>query len=217
MVLSPSHALLERIKTNTPKYFVNHAVSEYFFADQPSESLPGRNRIKVGYVGNLRSKYLDFPLLREVVDKNPQCDFMMVGDNAGIESSLPQADHVYFLGFMPNERLPRVLAACDILLLCYDTVRYNVEASNSHKIIEYLASGRMVVSTRILEYVGHPELVRMPEQNQALPALLQEIAANLHGYDNDGLRQRRIEFARAHTYSKQLIRIDGWIDKLKLS
>ncbi|HEX8038978.1 MAG TPA: glycosyltransferase, partial [Chryseosolibacter sp.] len=216
VVLSPSRLLLDSIDTKTLKYFIHHAVADYFFDAKAMQQLPGHNPFKVGYVGNLHSKYLDFRLLKRVIAENADCDFIFVGDDSGtpLKDTRP-AENVFFLGAFSSDRVPAFLKACDILLLCYDTVSYRAQASNSHKVMEYLASGKAIVSTRMEEYLHAPRLLNMPENNGELPALLRSVKEKLHVLNNPQSQETRIEFARTNTYDYQLSTIDRVIDEAK--
>src|SRR5690606_11806126 len=93
--------------------------------------LPGSAPIRVGYAGNLQSKYIDIGLLREVIANNPFCDFVFAGDNSVSNARiLSTLDNVYFVGLLSTEQVPGFLNACDVLFYCYDTETYAVEASN---------------------------------------------------------------------------------------
>ena len=214
LVFSPSRLILESIRTKTRKVFLNHAVAEYFFQDDGRESLPGTNAIKVGYVGNLQSKFLHSSLLTRVVEENLHCDFIFVGqNNDDCMKELKNMSNVFFQGAYINQHVPSFLRACDILLLCYDTDRYRIEASNSHKIMEYLASGRTIVSTPIGEYLQFPDLVVMPKELNDLPSLLNHVSKNLGAYNNAARQTQRKQFAQANTYAEQLRKIEHAISQ----
>jgi glycosyltransferase involved in cell wall biosynthesis len=215
VVLSPSSLLLQQIETSRPKYFLNHAVAEHFFDPGERMELPGSAPIRVGYAGNLQSKYIDIGLLREVIANNPFCDFVFAGDNSVSNARiLSTLDNVYFVGLLSTEQVPGFLNACDVLFYCYDTETYAVEASNSHKILEYLASGRVVVGTRVYEYRDRQDLVISPKENKELPLLMRQVVGELELYNAEEVRRKRVDFARQHTYPLQLKRISEWIESI---
>ena len=216
LVLSPSRLLLDEIKTRTPRIFLNHAVEDYFFTEEVVTTVPGKQKFKVGYVGNLQSKFLDFDLLKNVVAFNPDCDFIFAGDDSGpFLETIKACKNVYFIGSLDNRIVPSFLKACEVLLLCYDTDKYRVEASNSHKIMEYLASGKSIVSTRMQEYKNFPELIFMPEENSKLPELLKTVVNNLPECNSHAAREKRIKYANQHTYDRQLIQIDRYLQEIR--
>jgi glycosyltransferase involved in cell wall biosynthesis len=62
-------------------------------------------------------------------------------------------DNTTFLGFIPNDQLPRVQAACDVLLMPYE--RHiavsgggdTSETASPMKVFEYMAAGRPILSS----------------------------------------------------------------------
>lgn len=206
LVLAPSQLILDTIQTKTPKVKINHAVADYFLV--PNLQVTSTNaRIKIGYVGNLDSKYLDFELLKQVVEMNAGCDFIFIGGQTNNPKlSLPA--NARFVGRKENREVPALLNSCDVLLLCYNTTLFWKEASNSHKIMEYLSTGKVVVSTRIAEYIDKPLLVVMPDQNNELPKLINQVCSKITDYNAPEKQNIRIEYAKQNSYENQLKKID---------
>ncbi len=216
IVLSPSSDLLSTLATPAPKYFINHAVADHYLNPARRMDMPGNNKLKVGYVGNLRSHYLDFALLKAVVTANSQCDFVFAGDNSSAAmDELREFSNVFFVGVLGSCDVPAFLRGCDGLLVCYDTDRYKREASNAHKIMEYMASGRVVMGTRINQYRDRPDLFAMPQSNAALPEFVRDVMDRLPEFNDPVSQARRQAFASEHTYSRQLDRLEGLIGKIK--
>jgi hypothetical protein len=209
LVISPSYQVLEGIICKTTKAHIFHAVAGYFFNRYETKILPGKNKIKVGYVGNLQSKYLDYELLKKTIQRNAHCDFIFIGDSENIINTYTHVSNVYFLGSIANDKLPALLQSCDMLLLCYNTEKFWKEASNSHKVMEYLSSGKVVLSTRLAAYMNMKDLLIMPKQNLHLPELLEGVSKEIDVYNNEANSLRRIAFAREHTYERNLEIIDS--------
>ena len=209
VVLAPSDLVLNGVQNHTRKARANHAVADYFFDVTPVlNTLPGSNKIKIGYVGNLDSKYLNLSLLLKTIEANPDCDFMLVGNYENALAVNFAQPNVFLLGPLANKDLPGLLSHMDVLLLCYDTEQFWEQASNSHKIMEYLSTGKVTVSTRIAEYISRPDLVVMPDKNVDLPLLLKKVKDQLHLYNAATQMKTRKDFALDHTYEKELERID---------
>ena len=210
LVLAPSQALLDGIDTASKKIKINHAVARSFFAEARTQSLPGNNPIKIGYVGNLESRYLHKQLLMRVIHENPNCDFIFAGAEDGSYAlDLRKFTHVFFKGLVPYDQLPVFLKSCDILLLCYDTNQFRMEASNAHKVMEYLSAGKAIVSTRLAEYESLPDLVIMPVNNEDLPRLLSGVMTHLDHHNSPSAQQRRMTFAMNNTYESQIKLIES--------
>ncbi len=213
-VLSPSPSLLDMIETSTPKYFINHALADHFISNPARADMPGFNSLKIGYVGNLQSHYLDQNLLRRVINENQHCDFVFAGDELSVANELRELSNAYFVGRLSTHDVPAFLNGCDGLLLCYDTLRFEREVSNAHKIMEYLASGRVVMSTRIRQYNDKPELVLVPDSNDGLPVLVRDVTNNISHFNSPVSQQKRKAFALEHTYRHNVDIIEEWIKEL---
>jgi hypothetical protein len=209
IVFAPASVILEQIDTRTQKIKIQHAVADYFFDPQIKVDLPGdKKRRKILYVGNLESKFLHFDLMREVISRNAECDFIFIGDAKKFQLSSDEFPNLWTVGEIKNTAVPSWLAAADVLWLCYDTDRFFEGASNAHKIMEYLSSGKVVVTTKIAEYINSDLLV-MPDQNENLPGLMRSVVRNLEIYNAPGSADARINFARSNTYLKQVEIIDA--------
>jgi glycosyltransferase involved in cell wall biosynthesis len=207
IVLSPSHAILNRLQTRTFKQHLDHAVADYFLWDHQPVPLPGSQQRKIVFVGNLGSKYLNQELALETILKNQAADFIFVGDASALPLKLKEQLNVFCLGRVANSVLPSIFKSADVLWLYYDTEKYEVEASNSHKIMEYLSSGKVIVSTKIAEYTQR-QLLIMTDVNDQLPQLMQDVLENLDHYNSTELQTVRIEFAKGNTYTRQLKKIE---------
>ncbi len=73
--------------------------------------------------------------------------------------------------------------------------------------MEYLSSGKVIVSTRVAEYVHTPELVVMPSENKLFAGCLGAVASNLAEWNSEANRQRRKAYAAANAYPKLVDKI----------
>ena len=158
-----------------------------------------------GYAGHLYAgRGID--MLEDLAYRNPDVHYLWVGgEPEAVEvwrSRLQQAglQNVQLLGFVPNERLPLVQAACDVLLMPYerkisvsgggDTAQF----ASPMKQFEYLASGRAILASDLpvfREILNEGNAVLLPPEDVAAwdQALKQLIA-------DDSRRNTLAEIAR---------------------
>ncbi len=99
----------------------------------------------------------------------------------------------------------------DAFLICYDLSVENRNGPNYHKLMEYISTGKVIISNNIITYKNAPEFVQMVterENNESLPALFKKVMANLSYYNSISPQEKRIAFAAANTYRKQIRRIE---------
>ncbi|NIS80793.1 MAG: glycosyltransferase [Anaerolineales bacterium] len=140
--------------------------------------------ITFGYTGHLYPGR-GVELLLELARINPSVQFLWVGgEPAAIQrwrTRLQDAtvENVRLLGFVSNENLPMIHAACDVLLMPYarrisvssggDTARF----ANPMKVFEYLAAGRVIISSDL------PVLREVLDESNAILAPPED----LHAWD----------------------------------
>jgi glycosyltransferase involved in cell wall biosynthesis len=229
IVISISDLILAQYsREDVPKLRLNHGLGGPFLNIAREKAADRRNeRIRVGYVGNLTLDSIDREILLRIIRENKDVLFNLVGpvsgknNNLGLGSGdhdisslldeLNKMENVTLHGVRPQSEIPGILAGCDILLACYKRTRM-FNCDNSHKIIEYLSSGKVVVSTHLSSYEGN-DLVEMSPagRNDQLPALFGMVVKDLDKYNSPEIQQRRKAFALENTYEGHLSRIESFI------
>ncbi len=208
-----SQNIVDRLlKSNQNSFLVPHGVS-IEKSDFPTVKLPGKNSIKAMYAGNLDSRYLDRSVLFELINKHPYVDFIFLGSGG---SDWPRNEHTFFLGVIAHEHLQNFLQQADVLLLIYDVEKYPNQLTNAHKILEYLASGKVIVSTFISDYSGNP-LVEMAINQRDLSILFNRIVSDLPVYNSLERQKARMEYAGSNSYSDRLVAIEQLIRSVTTS
>jgi glycosyltransferase involved in cell wall biosynthesis len=188
------------------------------------KSLPGRNRVKALYAGNLAMQYLDWEIIAKAVEENPQVDFVFVGSGAEVfdlktnsmhdfKQAIFRCKNVYKLGKVSSEALSSLYQAADVLLIAYQQA-HHADQANPHKMMEYLGSGKVIVCTHTAEYLNQKELLAMCGDNHKWPALFKDVVANLEKWNAEESQNQRKEFAMDNTYERQLERIEGFIQSI---
>lgn len=206
-----SQNIVDRLLTSNKNSFrVPHGVS-IEKSELTELQLPGTNSIKAMYAGNLDSKYLDRSTLFELVDSHPEVDFIFLGSGG---SDWGRRKNTFFLGVINYEYLGSYLAKADVLLLIYDTGKYPDQLTNSHKILEYLASGKVILSTFISDYASIPFLMEMVKDKGELPSLFNKIISGLAFYNGLEKRNARIKYAEGNSYSDRLLVIEQLVGRV---
>lgn len=177
-------------------------------------------RFTAGYTGHLYAgRGVQFML--DLAENLPEMDFLLAGGENRQISELNEMiasrklENLFIAGFVPNAELPIYQAACDILLMPYQS---QVAASSGGdisrylspmKLFEYLACGRVIVSSNLpvfYEILNDQNAVLLPagEVKSWMKALRQ-----LQG--NPQMRQNLAEQARNealnYTWEKRVERI----------
>lgn len=99
------------------------------------------------YVGALAG-WFDFPLLAAVARRCPEVDFRLYGPAGSPLAVMPA--NVRLCGPLPRSGLPEVLASASVGIVPFEVVRHRklIDPVRPLKVLEYLAAGLPVVSTR---------------------------------------------------------------------
>jgi hypothetical protein len=226
IIFSVTREILDKYAhLSAPRHFINHGLAKEFMTN--SQNGTGRpNGIRVGFSGNLLRNDIDRGILLTIVKENPSVTFEFFGSykpgDSNIGGSVDESQQQFIgqLQSSPNVRLhgainvqslATALQGMDMFLICYDVERDQSKGTNYHKVMEYLSTGKTIVSNNITTYKDQPSLVQMimeRNNNEALPALFSRVAANLQEYNGPALQKGRVDFAMDNTYDKQVDRIE---------
>ena len=224
-ILSVSRIFINRIANKRPAFQVPHGLNRNYQEiakktteiSQSGQAPSDREKVTVGYVGNLESTALDWPTFSSIIADNSEIDFRIIGPYHSDSSIVPVAFlknqyNAKLLGFKSSKEIAEEAAKIDLWLICYDGSK-NLNASiNCHKILEYLATGKPIIANFIEAYHGL-DLVTMPNcaNNETLPVLFKEVVTNLRDLSRPDLQHKRAVFALEHTYSGHVLEIDKWL------
>jgi glycosyltransferase involved in cell wall biosynthesis len=203
------------IEYNERVYNIHHGVSS------PSTVLPLNEEQKVCfrvstinavYVGNLDIPYLNIDLLAEIVQDFPTVRFHFIGKYSKegmLYNRLGKSSNIVWWGVVPSSQIPTILSYCDIQLLAYkvESDWEKEQMASPHKVMEYLASGKVIVATYTDEYKDKPRLLEMVTDNKDYIPTFRKIVSNLDYYNSPQKQQERIDFTKNNTYEKQLEKI----------
>jgi len=210
-------------KSNSKTYNIGHGynLSDYKLETTDKQEINDNFKIKVGYVGNLNLKYMDWDIINQIVYNNQPIRFFFIGPEGKSNISKQKSDNdiikkvkaynnAYFLGEKPAYKIPAYLNLFDILILVYKPNLYKKQLANPHKLLEYLGSGKVIVSSWTEEYKDRQDLIEMVDDNDSLLDKFQEVVEKLTFYNSIDKESRRKEYALENTYQKKI----HFIDKL---
>lgn len=208
-----SSNIVDRLSTfNKNSFLIPHGISKDRIVRKDVE-LPGKNSIKALYAGNLSSIYIDKSLVLSLIESHPEIDFIFLGSGT---VHWIKGDNTFFLGKIEHELLLNYLERADVLLLVYDVDKYPDQLTNSHKLMEYLGAGKVIVANKTAEYtdLASDGLIAMTENNSEFLELFDSVILNLNHWNSAAKRERRVQFALENTYDKQIDRIERIIAAL---
>jgi hypothetical protein len=224
VILSVTEEILSKYKIySTPKFHVKHGIASLFLEQQ---ALTANSEIHIGISGNLLREDIDRSILLRIIQENPSIVFECWGSyNSGASNiggisnqgtdqfinDLRSFSNVILHGAVSFQKLASEVQRMDGFLICYDVNKDQSRGTNYHKVMEYLATGKVIISNNISSYKNFPELVQMVEErnnNNALPKLFTSVISNLDQHNAEDRQHYRRLFASENTYAKQIARID---------
>ena len=158
LVFTGGRSLYEAKRDRHPRVhlFPSSVDTGHFAAARAPQEDPadqaGISRPRLGFFGVIDER-MDLDLLRDVARLRPQWQLVLLGPVVKIEEDvLPQAPNIHYLGLKSYEELPGYLAGWDVAILPFarnEATRF----ISPTKTPEYLAAGRPVVSTSIVDVV----------------------------------------------------------------
>lgn len=188
--------------------------------------------ITAGYTGNLRMQALDREIMMQVISEHAEIKFLFWGSykqsdlNLGGEqtkeadafiSFLQRSSNVELRGVVNGTELQQQMSECNLFWLCWKTGVHQLwDGSNSHKLLEYLATGCAVAAHYVSTY-KNTDLLNMlaVKNNEGYPNLFKSVVQGLYRGEAKEKIKNRLEFAVSNSYSKQLHRIETHINNYK--
>jgi len=179
-------------------------------------SLP--DGIKAGYLGNLAMRSIHWDSICSIAAKHPEVQFYLMGpvegafgDHTRINPTVAQRlqflPNIRIEGPLPYDEVPQWLDAMDVLLIAYDLESTGLKATSSHKVMEYLASGKVVVSSFLEDHQNVPDLIVMARPGENINTYFHQVINQLEHYNSTELQARRKNLAASNTYAERVASI----------
>jgi hypothetical protein len=204
------------------RILVGHGLGREFSelaAEQPEIAEIDGSKRKAGYFGNLDRGIINLPVWQQIITSNRDVDFHFWGpysEESPFASKIVPEPNAFMHGQKSKKNLVKEVGSMDCFLLIYSEDKVESDRSNSHKILEYMSTGKVIVSNYIEAYQDQPELVRTPGEgnDELIPEFFRETMENLDIYNSNRLMMERKRYAQTHTYKNNLHQIDKRISQI---
>jgi glycosyltransferase involved in cell wall biosynthesis len=160
VVFTGGYSLYEAKRNQHPNIhpFPSSIDMEHFFKARKISEDPHDQALiphpRFGFYGVIDER-LDLSLIKEIALIKKDWHFVLIGPVAKIEENdLPRFENIHYLGMKNYQHLPDYLAGWDVAIMPFalnDSTRF----ISPTKTPEYLAAGKPVISTPILDVVRH--------------------------------------------------------------
>lgn len=214
---------------NVPKHCIHHGLANEF--QESYKQIKNDNKIRFGLSGNWLRKDIDTKILLEIIKDNENVIFEFWGSfkskqsNIGGESDsevnqfiaeLMVSENVILNGPVHPSKLSQEFRRMDGFLICYDIIKDQSKGTNYHKVMEYLSTGKVVVSNNITTYAKIPDLIVMTDSrvdNKELPEIFKSVITNLNHFNSNEMQASRRNFALSNLYEHKIVEIENLLSK----
>lgn len=187
-------------------------------------------KIRVGYTGNLLRAGMNTAVAMEIISRHPEIEFHFWGPSSLNENNVNDVGYsappellafieflrgrknVFLHGIVTQQELSERLFEMDAFLFIYSPKKEVNGASNAHKLLEYISTGRVVLATHVSGYAG-TDLLEMcgSGEEDSLPAIFDRTVKDLEIHNARERQVRRIHYALDNTYARQVERVEQFI------
>lgn len=205
---------LSKSRQNDNAHFYGCGVDVAHFAKARAEEteIPGDvssvKRPILGYFGVVDER-LDYELIARLADANPNWSVVMVGPVVKVDpNSLPKRANLHWLGRREYAQLPSYTKAFDVCLMPF-ALNEATEFINPTKALEYMATGRPIVSTAVPDVVSNFSQAVSVAISQ--DCFIEMCDRALTTPDEEAI-QRGLEMANNNRWETIVARLEGHID-----
>jgi glycosyltransferase involved in cell wall biosynthesis len=168
------------------------------------EALAALPAPRLGYFGVIDER-MDLELVAALADANPAWSVVMIGPVLKIDGgNLPRRPNLHWLGRQEYADLPRFCKGLDVCLMPF-ALNAATEFINPTKALEYMATGRPIVSTAVPDVVSNfGTVVQIARSPDAFIELCRRAAAD----PDREILERGLRFAAENTWDFIVSRLE---------
>lgn len=162
----------------------------------------------LGYFGVVDER-MDYDLIAKLADADPSWHIVMVGPRTKVEeSTLPQRPNIHWLGGRDYAQLPLYAKRFDVCMMPF-AINEATEYINPTKALEYMATGRPIVSSAIEDVVlQFSDVVSIAQSDEEFIASCRGLLAQ----PDYTVIERGIKRAEKNTWEAIVARLKGHIE-----
>lgn len=133
----------------------------------PEDARFGEGKFVLGYFGVVDER-LDYDLIGQLAKASPAWHVVIIGPTCKVDpATFPQAPNLHWLGRREYSQLPAYTKAFDVCLMPF-AMNEATEYINPTKALEYMATGRPIVSTPVPDVVSNfGTVVKIAREHEA--------------------------------------------------
>jgi glycosyltransferase involved in cell wall biosynthesis len=161
----------------------------------------------LGFFGVVDER-MDYELIGRLADANPDWSVVLIGPRTKVEeSALPQRPNIHWLGGRDYNQLPACCKAFDVCLMPF-ALNESTEYINPTKSLEYMATGRPIVSSAVADVVRNfGSVVHIGNSHEEFIQLCREALAR----PDPARIQRGLDLAADNTWESIVAKLEGHI------
>lgn len=202
-------------KYNSNSHFIGQgcdiSLFDTNFVDSSPKDISDIPHPIIGYVGSLNTLRLDVEIIEKISMASSDWQVVLVGpEDEGFKNNhLHQIRNVHFLGKKEFASLPSYVHAFDV---CINPQKVNEVTIGNYplKVDEYLAMGKPVVATKTDAMAMFEDVVYLAEKKEDYITMIKKALRE----DSANSIEKRIEFARSHTWENTVTKIYSAINNL---
>jgi glycosyltransferase involved in cell wall biosynthesis len=174
----------------------------------PEDMRFGDGKVVFGYFGVVDER-LDYELIGELAAANPNWHVVVIGPTCKVDpASFPQAPNLHWLGRREYAQLPAYTKGFDVCLMPF-AMNEATEYINPTKALEYMATGRPIVSTPVPDVVANfGTVVKISRQHDKFLELCRQEALQ----PDEAAIARGICMAEENQWEKIVQKLEGHIE-----